>query len=68
MQQTILIVLMIFAALATLGVLARGIFVMARGKDVSGVQSNRLMSWRIGLQAVAILLVVVIILINRNGG
>lgn len=66
MQQTILIVLMIAAALATLGMLARGIIVMARGKDVTGVQSNKLMSYRVGFQALAIVIVVLILLGNRH--
>lgn len=66
MQQTILIVLMIAAALATLGVLVRGIVVMARGKDVSGVQSNRLMSYRVAFQFTAIVIIVIIFLLNRH--
>ncbi|WP_353218161.1 twin transmembrane helix small protein [Sandarakinorhabdus sp.] len=56
---------MILAALATLGVLARGIILMARGKDVTGEQSNRLMSLRVALQALAILFIVILFLINR---
>lgn len=67
MQQTILIVLMIAAALATLSVLARGIIIMARGKDVGGVQSNKMMSYRVAFQALTILIVVVIFLLNRHG-
>jgi hypothetical protein len=66
MQQTILIVLMIAAALATLAMLARGIFVMARGKDITGVQSNRLMSYRVGFQALAIVIIIILFLINRH--
>ncbi|MGI4877894.1 MAG: twin transmembrane helix small protein [Janthinobacterium lividum] len=66
MQQTILIVLMIAAALATLTVLARGILTMARGKDITGVQSNRLMSYRVVFQALTILIIVILFLINRH--
>ena len=66
MQQTILIVLMIAAALATLGVLVRGIVVMARGKDDTGVQSNRLMSYRVAFQFTAIVIIVIIFLLNRH--
>ncbi len=66
MQQTILIVLMILAALATLSVLARGIFIMARGKDVGGVQSNRMMSYRVAFQALTILIIVILFLVNRH--
>ena len=66
MQQTILIVLMILAALATLTVLARGIFIMARGKDVGGVQSNKMMSYRVAFQFLAIVIVVIIFVLNRH--
>lgn len=66
MQQTILIVLMIAAALATLGVLARGIIIMARGNDVGGVKSNKMMSYRVAFQALTILIIAVIFLLNRH--
>lgn len=66
MQQTILIILMIAAALATLTVLARGIIIMARGKDVGGVQSNKMMSYRVAFQGLAIAIIVILLLINRH--
>lgn len=66
MSQTVLIVLMIVAALATLSVLARGIIIMARGKDVSGVASNKMMSYRVALQGLTILIIVVLFLVNRH--
>ena len=66
MQQTILIILMIAAALATLTMLVRGVIVMARGKDITGVQSNKLMSYRVAFQGLAILIVVILFLINRH--
>ncbi|MBV8971413.1 MAG: twin transmembrane helix small protein [Sphingomonadaceae bacterium] len=66
MQQTILIVLMIAAALATLGVLARGIIIMARGNDIGGIKSNRMMSYRVAFQALTILIIAVIFLLNRH--
>lgn len=67
MPQTILIVLMILAALATLTVLARGIVIMARGKDVGGVQSNKMMSYRVAFQGLAVLIVIILFLVNRHG-
>ncbi len=67
MQQTILIVLMILAALATLTVLARGIIIMARGKDIGGVQSNRMMSYRVAFQGLAIVIIIILFLVNRHG-
>ncbi len=66
MQQTILIVLMIAAALATLTVLARGIIVMARGKDIGGVKSNRMMSYRVAFQGLAIVIIIILFLVNRH--
>ncbi len=66
MQQTILIVLMILAALTTLAVLARGIIIMARGKDVGGVQSNKMMSYRVAFQGLTILIIVILFLLNRH--
>ncbi len=66
MQQTILIVLMIAAALATLGVLARGIIIMARGNDVGGIKANKMMSYRVAFQALTIAIIAVIFLLNRH--
>jgi hypothetical protein len=59
--------MMVLAALATLGVLARGIIVMARGKDITGQQSNKMMTWRVGLQALAILFILILFVANRPG-
>lgn len=64
-SQAVLIILMVLAALATLGVLARGIIIMARGKDVSGVQSNKMMSYRVAFQATAIGFIIILFLLNR---
>ncbi len=64
-MNTLLIVFMVLAALATLGVLARGIITMARGKDITGQQSNRMMTYRVGLQALAILFIIILFAINR---
>jgi hypothetical protein len=66
-MQTTLVIFMVLAAVATLGVLARGIIIMARGKDITGEQSNRMMSLRVALQALAILFIVILFLINRPG-
>jgi len=66
MMQTILIVLMVVAALATLGVLARGIFIMASGKDIGGVKSNKMMTYRVAFQALAILFIIILFMVNRS--
>lgn len=66
MQMT-LVIFMVVAAVATLAVLARGIIIMARGQDVTGEQSNRMMSLRVALQALAIFFIIILFLINRPG-
>jgi hypothetical protein len=66
MQQTLMIILLVALALGTLGVLVRGIVIMARGKDVTGVQSNKMMSYRVALQFAAIVVAAAILLINRH--
>lgn len=66
-MQATLIIFMVLAALMTLGVLARGIIIMARGKDVTGKQSNKMMSYRVAFQALAISFVVILFLLNRQG-
>ena len=66
-MNAVLIIFMVVAAVATLGVLARGIVIMARGKDISGKQSNKMMSYRIAFQALAIIFIVILFLINRPG-
>lgn len=65
MQTTLLIILIILGALATLGVLARGIYTMARGRDITGRQSNKLMSYRVALQLLTIIFIVALFLLNR---
>jgi hypothetical protein len=66
-MQAALIILMVFAAVATLAVLARGIIIMARGKDVGGKKSNKMMSYRVAFQALAIVFIVLLFLVNRQG-
>jgi hypothetical protein len=56
---------MVVSALATLGVLARGIFIMASGKDVTGIKSNKMMSYRVAFQALAILFIIILFAVNR---
>lgn len=66
-MQAALVALMVLAAVATLTVLARGIIIMARGKDIGGKRSNLMMSYRVGFQALAILFIVLLFLVNRQG-
>jgi hypothetical protein len=49
------------AVLATAGVLFAGIFGLMRGGEFNRKYSNVLMRWRIGLQAVAVALVMLVL-------
>jgi hypothetical protein len=59
----LLIALIVIAALATLFVLVKGVIGMAQGKDITGQRSQALMQKRILFQAVAILLVILLLIV-----
>jgi hypothetical protein len=74
-MQTLLIILIVLAALATLGALIRGIIIFLRasheevlrpGASVSGVRQNKMMRMRIMFQAAAIILVVLLLLLAKG--
>jgi hypothetical protein len=67
-MQTILIILIVLAAGATLFVLVKGVIGMAQGKDVTGQRSQDLMRKRVMFQAVAIILVVLLLMFAGTGG
>jgi hypothetical protein len=66
-MSTILVILIVLAAGATLFVLAKGIVGMASGKDITGARSQELMRKRVFFQAIAIVLVVLFLLVASNG-
>jgi FlaG/FlaF family flagellin (archaellin) len=66
-MNTILIILIVLAAAATLFVLVKGVIGMAQGKDLSGQRSQDLMRKRVMFQAVAIILVVLLLLLASGG-
>lgn len=66
-MNSLIIALIVFAALATGYVLVRGIITMASGKDISGAQSNKFMSLRVTFQLLAIVLVVVLLMVGGRG-
>jgi hypothetical protein len=57
---------MILAMLAVLAVLATGLITMARGKDISGEKSNKLMWWRIYAQAIALAFFAVVLMLAKK--
>lgn len=65
-MKTSFVILIILAALATLAALVMGVVTMARGKDVTGERSNRLMSYRVLFQFITILFVVILVIVMRN--
>jgi hypothetical protein len=58
-----LLILLILAMGATAYVLIRGVVLMASGKDVTGEQSQQWMRRRVLFQAVAIVIVVLILVV-----
>ncbi|MEO8453996.1 MAG: HIG1 domain-containing protein [Sphingomicrobium sp.] len=60
-MRIVLLVLLLLAMAAVAYVLVRGVMLMASGKDVTGEQSQQWMRRRVLFQAVAIILVVLIL-------
>ena len=66
-METLLIILIVLAAGATLFVLVKGVIGMAQGKDVTGVRSQELMRKRVMFQGAAIVLVVLLLMLAGGG-
>jgi hypothetical protein len=62
-MKPLLLVLLLLAMAAVVYVLVRGVIAMASGKDVTGEQSQKWMQRRVLFQAVAIILVVLILVV-----
>ena len=67
-MQTLLIILIVLAAGATAFVLVKGVIGMAQGKDVTGMRSQDLMRKRVMFQALAIILVVLLLVMAGGSG
>ena len=67
-MDSFIIALIVLAAIATATVLVRGIVTMARGKDITGQQSNKMMSYRVAFQLLTIILVVILVFVMRSNG
>ena len=65
-MSTVLIILLVLAMAATAYVLVRGVMAMAAGKDLSGEQQQNYMRKRVMFQAVAIVLVILILIVAGN--
>jgi uncharacterized membrane protein YdjX (TVP38/TMEM64 family) len=62
-MKPVLLVLLLLAMAAVVYVLVRGVISMASGKDATGEQSQKWMQRRVLFQAVAIILVVLILVV-----
>jgi hypothetical protein len=62
-MRYLLLVLLLLAMAAVVYVLVRGVIAMASGKDLSGEQSQMWMRRRVLFQAVAIILVILILVV-----
>lgn len=66
-MNTVIIILIVLAAAATVYVLIRGVMNMAQGQDISGKKSNQFMTMRVVFQLLAIVFVVVLLLVGGRG-
>jgi hypothetical protein len=62
-MNTILIILLVLAMGATAYVLVRGVIAMASGKDLSGERQQDYMRKRVLFQAIAIIIVILILVV-----
>jgi hypothetical protein len=62
-MNSLLLILLVVAMGATAYVLVRGVIAMASGKDVTGEQQQSWMRKRVLFQAVAIILVILILVV-----
>lgn len=60
--------IVLVACLAVFAVLLLGINAFRRGGEYNKNNANKLMRWRLGLQALAIVIIVVAIYIRRQNG
>ena len=63
-----LLVLLLLAMGATAYVLVRGVIAMASGKDITGEQQQNYMRKRVLFQAVAIIIVILILIVAGQAG
>ena len=67
-MPTFLLILILLAAGATLYILVKGVIGMAQGKDITGQRSQDLMRKRVMFQALAIILVVLLLMFAGTSG
>jgi hypothetical protein len=65
-MQPVLVILLVLAVGATAFVLVKGVIGMAQQKDLTGRRSQELMRKRVLFQAIAILIVVLLLLMSGS--
>ncbi|MBT5240070.1 MAG: twin transmembrane helix small protein [Rhodospirillaceae bacterium] len=66
-METVLIILLALSLLAVLGVLVTGLFAFVKGGDFHLKYGNKLMQWRVKAQAVAVVLVLLLVVTRAAG-
>jgi len=67
-MNTVLLILLLMAMAATAYVLVRGVMAMASGKDITGERQQNYMRKRVLFQAIAIVIVVLILVMAGASG
>ena len=67
-MNEVLIVLVVVALVATLAVLLAGVVAMAKGGAFNRKWGNKLMRARVAMQALAVMLMFALFLLNRDWG
>ncbi|MEM6680715.1 MAG: twin transmembrane helix small protein [Pseudomonadota bacterium] len=64
--MNVMLILVIVFAILTAGILITGIITMARGSDITGKQSNKMMQARVVAQAATVVLVLIMLAIAAD--
>ena len=67
-MRIVLLILLLLAMAGVVYVLVRGVMAMASGRDVTGEQSQKWMQRRVLFQAVAIVIVILILIVAGQAG
>lgn len=67
-RMNTLLVLLLIAMIAVVGVLVFGLVAMAKGGEFNEKYGNRMMRWRVALQAFAVALIVIFVIAASQGG
>lgn len=63
-----LLVLLLIAMIAVVGILIFGLIAMAKGGDFNAKYGNKMMRWRVAVQAFAVILIVIFVIAASQQG